>query len=163
MSFEIICNSTVCSTPYSDWHTGGFSSQRASNAESISMSLHQHGELTSQISKFMGPTWGPPGSCRPQMGPMLARWTWLSGIVYNIVWYWTMYKQLCFVMIYVSHVYYQLIFPLLCHFMIHHVWQTDKHRADSRFAPSQWEKALLCNNVSRWLGPKLESALQAPV
>ena len=22
------------------------------------------------ITKFMGPTWGPPGSCRPQMGPM---------------------------------------------------------------------------------------------
>ena len=27
----------------------------------------------------MGPTWGPPGSCRPQMGPMLAPWTLLSG------------------------------------------------------------------------------------
>ena len=25
---------------------------------------------TSQRAKFMGPTWGPPGSCRPQMGPM---------------------------------------------------------------------------------------------
>ena len=25
-----------------------------------------------QIARFMGPTWGPPGSCRPQMGPMLA-------------------------------------------------------------------------------------------
>ena len=25
-----------------------------------------------QIAKFMGPTWGPPGSCRPQMGPMSA-------------------------------------------------------------------------------------------
>ena len=23
----------------------------------------------SQITRFMGPTWGPPGSCRPQMGP----------------------------------------------------------------------------------------------
>ena len=32
-----------------------------------------------QITKFMGPTWGPPGSCRPQMGPMLAPWTLLSG------------------------------------------------------------------------------------
>ena len=30
------------------------------------------------IAKFMGPTWGPPGSCRPQMGPMLAPWTLLS-------------------------------------------------------------------------------------
>ena len=34
----------------------------------------------SQISKFMGPTWGPPGSCRPQMGPILAPWTLLSGV-----------------------------------------------------------------------------------
>ena len=34
----------------------------------------------SQIAKFMGPAWGPPGSCRSQMGPMLAPWTLLSGI-----------------------------------------------------------------------------------
>ena len=33
----------------------------------------------SQIAKFMGPTWGPPGSCRPQMGPVLAPWTLLWG------------------------------------------------------------------------------------
>ena len=26
----------------------------------------------------MGPTWGPPGSCRPQMGPMLAQLTLLT-------------------------------------------------------------------------------------
>ena len=32
-----------------------------------------------QISKFMGPTWGPPRSCRSQMGPMLAPWTLVSG------------------------------------------------------------------------------------
>ena len=36
--------------------------------------------VVSQIAKFMWPTWGPPGSCRPQMGPMLAPWTLLSGI-----------------------------------------------------------------------------------
>ena len=34
---------------------------------------------TTQIAKFMAPTWGPPGSCWPQMGPMLAPWTLLSG------------------------------------------------------------------------------------
>ena len=33
---------------------------------------------------FMGPTWGPSGSCRPQMGPMLAPWTLLSGIRYSM-------------------------------------------------------------------------------
>ena len=32
-------------------------------------------------------------------------------------------------------------------------------RADSRFVPSQWEMALLCNDVSHWLGASLESAL----
>ena len=32
-------------------------------------------------------------------------------------------------------------------------------RADSRSAPSQWETALLCNDVSHWLGTNLESAL----
>ena len=31
-----------------------------------------------RIAKFMGPTWGPPRSCRPQMGPMLAPWNLLS-------------------------------------------------------------------------------------
>ena len=36
----------------------------------------------SQIPKFMGLTWGPPGSCRPQMGPMLAPWTLLSGVFF---------------------------------------------------------------------------------
>ena len=34
---------------------------------------------TIQIARFMGSTWGQPGSCRPQMGPMLAPWTLLSG------------------------------------------------------------------------------------
>ena len=31
-----------------------------------------------QIARFMGPTWGPPGSCRSQIGTMLAPWTLLS-------------------------------------------------------------------------------------
>ena len=32
-------------------------------------------------------------------------------------------------------------------------------KADSMFAPSQWETALLCNDVPHWLGASLESAL----
>ena len=32
-------------------------------------------------------------------------------------------------------------------------------RANYRFVPSQWETALLCNDVSHWLGANLESAL----
>ena len=33
----------------------------------------------------------------------------------------------------------------------------DTPMADSRFTSSQWEMALLCNNVSHWLGASLES------
>ena len=33
--------------------------------------------IITQIARFMGPTWGPPGSCRTQMGPMIAPWTLL--------------------------------------------------------------------------------------
>ena len=36
---------------------------------------------------------------------------------------------------------------------------TDQYSADTRFAPSQWETALLCNDVSHWLGASLISAL----
>ena len=32
-------------------------------------------------------------------------------------------------------------------------------RADFKFAPSQWETALLCNDVFHWLGASLKSAL----
>ena len=37
-------------------------------------------ENTSLIARFMGPTWGPSGADRTQVGPMLAPWTTLSGI-----------------------------------------------------------------------------------
>ena len=35
--------------------------------------------MSTLIAIFMGLTWGPPGSCRPQVGPMLATWTLLFG------------------------------------------------------------------------------------
>ena len=35
--------------------------------------------ITTLIARFMGPTWGPPGADRAQVGPMLAPWTLLSG------------------------------------------------------------------------------------
>ena len=51
------------------------------NGEFISL-LHKWDihQLLSQIAKFMGSAQGPPGSCRPQMGPMLAPWTLLLGV-----------------------------------------------------------------------------------
>ena len=45
-----------------------------------SMSFHWrwcHYRIT-LISRFMGPTWGPSGADRTQVGPMLAPWTLLS-------------------------------------------------------------------------------------
>ena len=39
------------------------------------------------------------------------------------------------------------------------VYSNNHDRADSRFVPSQWDTALLCNDVSDWLGASLESAL----
>ena len=35
------------------------------------------------IANFTGPTWGPPGSCRPQVGPVLAPWTLLYGYIFT--------------------------------------------------------------------------------
>ena len=77
--------------------------------------------LLSQIATFMGPTWGPPGSCRPQMGPMLSPWTLLSGVRWWVAklainspqgrWCWDHYV----------------------------------------LVSSQWEMPLHCNTVSRWL------------
>ena len=35
--------------------------------------------VTPLIARFMGPTWGPSGAERTQVGPMVAPWTLLSG------------------------------------------------------------------------------------
>ena len=39
------------------------------------------GRAISQITRFMWPTWSPPGSYRPQVGSMLVPWTSISGIL----------------------------------------------------------------------------------
>ena len=36
------------------------------------------------IARFIGPTWGPSGTDRTQMGPMLAPWTLLSGTMKDL-------------------------------------------------------------------------------
>ena len=44
--------------------------------------------VTSLIARFMGPTRGPSGADRTQVGPMLAPWTLLSAIIsYHIISY----------------------------------------------------------------------------
>ena len=62
--------------------TSGFPLQMANNAENVSMPWWHHS--ISKIARFMGPTGGPPGSCRPQMGPMMTPWILLSGMFYNL-------------------------------------------------------------------------------
>ena len=42
-------------------------------------------KVETQTTKFMGPTWGPPGSCPPQMCPLLAPWTLLSGNLWKLI------------------------------------------------------------------------------
>ena len=47
----------------------------------------------SLIARFMGPTWGPSGADRTQMGPMFAPWTLLSGIFMNVFYCRKLYCQ----------------------------------------------------------------------
>ena len=39
--------------------------------------------ISSLIERLRGPTWGPSGADRTQVGPMLAPWTLLSGVSHN--------------------------------------------------------------------------------
>ena len=45
----------------------------------------------SLIARFMGPTWGPSGADRTQVGPMLAPWTLLSRMLFpswlTLIWF----------------------------------------------------------------------------
>ena len=41
----------------------------------------------SLITKFIGPSWGPSGADRSQVGPMLTPWTLLSGVVSGFQWW----------------------------------------------------------------------------
>ena len=73
------------------WKRNG---ERAANAELIFMIyLYLLGAVLFiqqivifQIAKFMGPTWRPSRSCRPQIGTMMAPWTLLSGMLYKRKW-----------------------------------------------------------------------------
>ena len=44
-------------------------------------------QKASLIARFMGPTWGPSGADRTQVGPMLAPWTLLSGLIFTTALY----------------------------------------------------------------------------
>ena len=57
------------------------------SVEQFTDAIHRHQATvrTTLIARFMGPTWGPSGADRTQVGPMLAPWTLLSGQCWNIV------------------------------------------------------------------------------
>ena len=67
-----------CSCSWYSQNIKGSSWQWDSAADPSNWS-HATDAIIPQIAKFMGPIWGPPGSCRPQMDPMLAPRTLLSG------------------------------------------------------------------------------------
>ena len=66
------------------------------------------------------------------------------------------------VLLVLSHYYFLMVsllrntLPIICK----HSQNKYRDRADSRFAPIKWETALLCNDVSHWLGANLESVLR---
>ena len=67
----------ICSdVTWKSWHLISLATQSLLNSLCYLIKKHQS---SIQIAKFMGPTWGPPGTCRPKMGPMWSSWTLLSG------------------------------------------------------------------------------------
>ena len=61
------------------------------SSDFIDIYSSQKAETLFLIARFTGPTWGPPGSCQPQMGPMSASWTLLSGTCFiKLRFPWTM-------------------------------------------------------------------------
>ena len=61
-----------------------FSTKQSNVSSNICLKEVTYYGIFTQIAKFMGPTWGPPGSCRPQMGSMLAPWTLPSGQLHRV-------------------------------------------------------------------------------
>ena len=82
--FYVLCN-TSCTRKYGDIKMVIFSTYHIVYSAMIVICLHiqTFSSKLTQIAKFMGPTWGPPGSRRPQIGPMLVPRTLLSRDAYS--------------------------------------------------------------------------------
>ena len=88
-----------------------------------SSSEFTHLDVATQIAKFMGPTWGPPGSCRPQMGPMSVPWTFLLGKVAWDLWNRTIRSVPCMLMAILFHKEgFQLPLPSQCWDIIRYLY-----------------------------------------
>ena len=66
----------LCTGSTGSWDKDHTSFNEHSSSHKI---LHSFAVL-SLVARFMGPTWGPSGADRTQMGPLLAPWTLLSGL-----------------------------------------------------------------------------------
>ena len=98
----------------------------------------------SQIAKFMGPTWGPPGSCRHQMGPMWAPWALLSGLSYSkIAMMRSMVPNLSPERV---HILWDILYFPLC-------FPSAESRGHSGYGVSKWDEGLKCNAFAHWLSP----------
>ena len=61
----------------------------------VMMKNHVNSFITrTLIARFMGPTWGPSGADRTQLGPMLAPWTLLSGNLWGSQWWPSWYRYM---------------------------------------------------------------------
>ena len=69
------CTSVSWGLPGDIWQL----SWRHHDMGTLSMLLNLYEVIGALIARFMGPTWGPSGADRTQVGPMLAPWTLLSG------------------------------------------------------------------------------------
>ena len=79
-----------------------------------------------------------------------------------VIWCWSIFYNLCYPCIPVFQGY---VIGIAVVIRFHSAGEADvkntcKCRVDSRFAPRQWETALLCNDVSLWLGASLKPPLQ---
>ena len=68
--FEFDIKLMYIETGYNRWHRFTFYSNDVSN---------KTWDYDTQMARFIGPTWDPPGDDRTQVGPMLAPITLLSG------------------------------------------------------------------------------------
>ena len=91
----------------------------------------------SHKTKFMGPTWGRPGSCRPETGPIVAPWTLLSGYVPYCDWWlsWQRHNSL-------------MIFSRLCYIAILKHVLPSVHYNDANILVFLWNKR--CLNPKSW-------------
>ena len=83
ISYEALCAWNISWSEYLAWVV--FQLMLLHGTPNLSsLRLDAHFNMTTiwivtLIARFMGPTWGPSGADRIQVGPMLAPWTLLSG------------------------------------------------------------------------------------